>query len=84
MFAKNARELRQVIQDHPDESPSTFLRDDSFAAHCYDHRTVKALKSAFHRDADPEECAKWRLSAVEWKENIEMAMIALNAKSRRR
>jgi hypothetical protein len=83
MFAKNARELRKLIQDHPEESPSLFLRDDSFAAHCYDNRTPKALKSAFHRDADPEECWKWRLTAVEWKENIEMALIALNARSRR-
>ena len=80
MFAVNAKELRKLIQDHPEESPSTFLRDQSFAAHCYDTRTPRALKSAFNRDADPEECKKWRLSPVEWKENIEMALIALGAR----
>ena len=80
MYAKNARELRKFIQDHPGESPSVFLRDDSFAAHCYDTLTVKDLKSAFNRDADPGECRTWRLTPVEWREHIEMALIALGAK----
>ena len=79
MYAKNAKELRQLIKAHPDESPSTFLMDSSLAADCYDRMTPKQLKSAFHRDADPEECRKWKLTPSEWKENIEMAWIALMA-----
>ena len=78
MFAKTANELRQLIIDNPDESPSVFLRDDSFAAECYDKMSIKELKSAFNRDADPDECMKWRLSPSEWKENIEMALISLS------
>ena len=82
VFADNVKELRKMIRTHPDESPSTFLRDDSLASYCYDHRTPKELKSAFNRDADPEECRRWRLSPSEWKENIEMALVALSAKKR--
>lgn len=77
MFANTANELRRLIADYPDENPSIFLRDDSFAADCYDRMTVKELKSAFNRDADPDDCIKWNLSPAEWKENIEMALISL-------
>jgi len=78
LFAKTANELRRLIAENPDENPSVFLRDDSFAANCYDHMTVKELKSAFNRDADPDECIKWNLSAAEWRENIEMALVSLS------
>ena len=79
MFADTADQLREMIKENPDVSPSTFLRDDSFAASCYDKRTVMELKSAFNRDAEPEDCKTWRLSRSEWKENIEMALVALLA-----
>jgi hypothetical protein len=78
MYAKTANELRRLIADHPDETPSVFLSDDSFAADCYDHLSLKELKSAFNRDADPDDCFKWNLSPSEWKENIEMALISLS------
>jgi len=77
MYAKTANELRRLIEDNPEESPSVFLKDDSFAADCYDRMTVKELKSAFNRDAEREDCIKWNLSAAEWKENVEMALISL-------
>jgi hypothetical protein len=34
------------------------------------------------RDADPEECDQWRLTALEWKAQVEMAIIALLATKR--
>jgi len=77
MFAKDTETLKRLIKENPDESPSVFLSDETFAAECYDKKTIRELKSAFHRDADPEECEIWRLSPSEWKENIEMALIAL-------
>ena len=79
MYAKTANQLRKLITNNPDESPSVFLSDDSFAAHCYDYLTARDLKSAFNRDADPDDCRKWLLSPSEWKENIEMALIARSA-----
>ncbi len=79
MYAQNADTLRKLIKESPGESPSVFLSDSSFAATCYDTKTITELKSAFHRDADQSECDVWGLSPSEWKENIEMALIALLA-----
>ena len=80
MFAKTANELREMIRQNPGTSPSTFLMDDSFAAWCYDNRDRLWLKAAFNRDADPEDCRVWGLTASEWRINVEMAMIALTGK----
>jgi len=80
MFTTRADELRQMMRDNPDVSPSTFLRDDSFAAWCYDNRDSTWLKAAFNRDADPEDCRRWRISPAEWRANIEMAKAALAGK----
>ncbi|MCG8564597.1 MAG: hypothetical protein MI747_05890 [Desulfobacterales bacterium] len=77
MFANTADELRDMIRENPQVSPSTFLRDDSFAAHCYDNRSIQWLEAAFNRDADPDDCRKWGLSPGEWRANVEMALIAL-------
>ncbi len=77
MYAKNADHLRKLIADNPVEHPSVFLSDSSFAAACYDKKTLKELKTAFQGDADKEECHAWGLSASEWKEHIEMALIVL-------
>lgn len=76
MYAKSANELRDLIRHYPEALPSSFLMDSSFAAHCFDRQTIRWLKSAFHRDADPDDCDTWNISRVEWKENIEMAYVA--------
>jgi hypothetical protein len=77
MFAKTADELREMIIKNPGTSPSTFIRDDSFAAWCYDNRDLLWLNSAFNRDADLNDCKKWGIVASEWKANVEMARLAL-------
>ncbi|MDD9301730.1 MAG: hypothetical protein HUK40_05015 [Desulfobacter sp.] len=81
MFAKTADELREMMRQNPSTSPSTFLMDDSFAAFCYDNRDGVWLKAAFNRDADPEDCRKWGLSASDWRTNVEMAGLALEGPS---
>ncbi len=80
MFAKTASELRKMITQNPGTAPSTFLMDDSFAAWCYDNRDLLWLRAAFNRDADPEDCQKWKLTAPEWRANVEMAILALAGK----
>ena len=80
MFAKTASELRKMIKQNPGTATSTFLMDDSFAAWCYDNRDLLWLRAAFNRDADPEECKTWRLTAPEWRKNVEMAILALAGK----
>ncbi len=79
MYASTANQLDELIKENPDDMPATFLMDSSFASYCYDKKTLKWLKSAFNRDADSEDCEKWYLSRSEWKENIEMALIAKKA-----
>ena len=82
MPASTPEELRSCIAADPKSSPSTYLADDSFAAWCYDHLTLKEVRAAFQRDADPDECKRWRLTALEWKTQVEMAVIALSATKR--
>jgi len=77
LFAKTADELRTMMAENPECSPSTFLMDNSFAAWCYDNQTRSWLKSAFNRDPDPEDCKHWKISRSEWKANVEMALVAL-------
>ena len=80
MIARNADELKEMMKENPQVSPSTFLRDDSFAAHCYDNRSIQWLEAAFNRDADPDDCKKWRLSHAQWRVNVEMALVALGGR----
>lgn len=79
MSVDTADALTEAIRKNPQASPSTFLGDDSYAAWCYDHRSLRELRSAFEGDADPEACRRWHLSPREWRTQIEMAMVALAA-----
>jgi hypothetical protein len=82
MPALTPAELRACITTEPQTSPSTHLADDSFAAWCYDNMSLKEARSAFERDADAEDCDRWGLTALEWKAQVEMAIIALAAAER--
>ena len=82
MPASTPEELRSCIAADAQASPSTFLADDSFASWCYDHLSLSEARSAFERDADPDECEQWGLTALEWKAQVEMAIIALSAAAR--
>ena len=77
MYAQTPEMLKKLLAADPQASPSVFLEDNSYAAWCYDHCTRRELKSAFHRDADPEICEKLGLSPLAVKQQIEMAWIAL-------
>lgn len=79
MTATTPEKLRALIAAEPDASPSVFLADDSMASFYYDHLSLREARSAFERDPDPDECKKWRLSGLEWKNQVEMAIIALTA-----
>ena len=82
MPASTPEELRACIAADAQTSPSIYLADDSFAAWCYDHLSLNEACSAFERDADPDECEQWKLTALEWKAQMEMAVIALTAVTR--
>jgi hypothetical protein len=80
--AQTPRELRACIAADPRTGPSTHLADDSFAAWCYDNLSLKEARSAFERDAGADECEQWGLTALGWKAQVEMAIIALAATAR--
>lgn len=82
MYARDHDDLVRLLAENPDDSPSTFLADDSLAAWCYDRMTLRELRGAFDRDADPETCLRWRLSALECKEQLAMALAARRAADR--
>ncbi|MCP4627389.1 MAG: hypothetical protein GY850_28335 [bacterium] len=82
MPAQSPKELLACIAAEPRTSPSTHLADDSFAAWCYDNLSLKEVRSAFERDADVDDCDLWGLTAMEWKAQVEMAIIALAATER--
>ena len=82
MTVSSPKELRAALAADPGTGPSTHLADDSFAAWCYDNLSLREARSAFQRDADPEECEQWGLTALEWKAQVEMAVIALAAAER--
>ena len=79
MYADTLDDLKTLISRSPQTSPSVFLRDDSFAAYCYDAMSVAELSSAFQRDPDPDQCRHWALSATQWKDQVAMAMAARKA-----
>ncbi len=79
MPASTPEELRDCIAADARTGPATYLADDSFAAWCYDHLSLSEARSAFERDADPDECEQWELTVLEWKAQVEMAIIALTA-----
>ena len=84
MPALTPEELKLCIAADPRTSPSTHLTDDSFAAWCYDNLSLAEARSAFERDADADECERWGLSALEWRLQVEMAIIALAAAGKMR
>jgi hypothetical protein len=57
------------------------IEDNSFAAACYDSCTIEQLKNLLTRKADREDCEIWRLTPEEWREQIELAVAALEEKA---
>ena len=82
MPATTPKELNACIAADARTSPSNYLADDSFAAWCYDHLSLKEAHAAFERDADTDQCRQWGLTALEWRIQVEMAIIALKAAHR--
>jgi hypothetical protein len=79
MPASTPEQLMDCLADDDQANPSLHLYDDSLAAWFYDHWSLSELRTAFEGDADPQQCEQWELSALEWKTQVEMAIIALSA-----
>lgn len=83
MPASTPEQLRTFLEHTDGDNPSIHLYDDSLAAWFYDHCSLTELRSAFNGDADPQQCAQWGLTALEWKAQVEMAIIARSAANTR-
>ncbi len=82
MYAKNSKELNKLISQNPGALPSLFLNDNTLSSVLYDENTVEELNKMLNRDPDPDECKKWRLTKIEWRINVELALIAMKARQK--
>lgn len=80
MPASTPEQLHDLLTKAGQESPSLYLYDDSLAAWFYDHCTLSELCTAFEGDADPQQCQRWGLTALAWRTQVEMAIMALKFK----
>jgi hypothetical protein len=52
------------------------IQENTFAAACYDQNSITDLVRALHDGPDPADMAEWNIDAEEWREQIEMALVA--------
>lgn len=75
--AKNPQELVKLMEENPYEYASCFLEDGSFAFSCYGRYSYLELMELHEKkEPDPVECKTWNVSEQEWKNGIELAMLA--------
>lgn len=83
-YADSAADLQICMKTWPDALPSAFLRDDGPASHYYDVCTLWELRSFLNGDPDLKICDRFGLGPGEWREAVEMALMARLAVQRRR
>jgi hypothetical protein len=52
------------------------IQENTFAAACYDQNSITDLEQALRDGPDPTDMAEWKIDADEWREQIEMALVA--------
>ena len=53
------------------------IKDNTFAAACYDGNTIEDLESALVGDADETDMTAWNINATQWQEQIQLALTEL-------
>ena len=53
------------------------IKENTFAAACYDQNSIDELKSALAGDVDVTDCKTWGISAIEWRSEIKLALSEL-------
>lgn len=54
------------------------LVDNTFAGACYNDNTIQELRDALkQKKSNNGDCNGWKISATEWREQIEMALAAM-------
>ena len=54
-----------------------FIEEGTFAEACYNQNTIKELKEARKEEADETDMKEWGLNETEWREQIELAIAAM-------
>lgn len=75
-YAASTAELQSLIRSWPGELPSAFLPDDGPAAYYYDTCSLRELRSFLNGDPDMDVCGRYGVTSGEWREAVEMAMVA--------
>ena len=55
------------------------IRDNTFAAACYDGNTIADLENALVGDADKTDMKAWDINETQWREQIQLALTELKA-----
>lgn len=55
---------------------TTTIKNDTFAAACYDTCSIAELEAALAGPANPDDCEAWGISAGEWRKAVEAALAA--------
>ena len=55
------------------------IKDNTFAAACYDGNTIADLENALVGDADKTDMKAWGINQTEWREQIQTALTELKA-----
>lgn len=50
------------------------IKDNTFAAACYNQNTIEELKEGLSGPADQADMKAWGLTADEWRQQIQMAI----------
>ncbi|PIE70977.1 MAG: hypothetical protein CSA22_04395 [Deltaproteobacteria bacterium] len=74
--AADTEHLLKLVNAYPNEYPSFFLADDSFAFHCYQQYSLMDLDAKLKMADMDADCKTWNLSPDAWKEQVKMALIA--------
>ncbi|MCW7752801.1 hypothetical protein OOT00_02230 [Desulfobotulus sp. H1] len=83
-YADSVTDLEILMKQYSDATPSLFLRDDGLAAYYYDGFSLRELRSFFQGDPDKTLCERFQLSAGEWRDALEMAIVARTGNRRRK
>lgn len=55
----------------------TNIENGTFAEACYNMNSIEELELALIQTADENDMKQWSLTETEWRENIELALVAL-------
>ena len=57
------------------------IQENTFAEACYECNTIKQLEHALTIEADKDDMEQWGITADEWREQIKLAIAALQEKA---